>query len=1181
MRFSFGPGVFAIALTILLSACGSDDIVEPPPPPPNQIPIANAGADQSVFKAAAVTLNGAASSDPDGNALSYRWTQTSGTAVSLSSGTTSQPTFTAPGTSGTIAFSLIVNDGRADSPADTIQVTIANRAPAANAGADAIVEASTLFTLNGLGSTDADQDGLTYSWTQLAGPAVTLTTVATGRARFTTPPLATRLEFGLVTNDGEANSTQDVVVVEVRAAFPNLPPVGQVYGNFSLPKRATGTLSGYGYDPDGSPVTFRWTQVSGPTVTIADPGGPYATFTAPSAPAVLTFEFVVSDGLLLSQPERVVVTVENVAPDVYINAFTPDHPRTLDELAVDADTFDADTDPLTVTYSWTRNGTVVPAVTGPTYPASLTTRGDVIAVSVNANDGTVSTSVDASTTIEDTPPTLSASAPTSVNYGQSVNFSVTASGDADGDPVGNFVVRLGPAGLSVTGGGAVSWQARLPMFDDHVDIAWNIGLDGAPSASLGGTIRVNDAARMVPLMRSGGASPQNRELMVVTDLDANGINEILISDGRTLFSQAKSGANYIQTWAYPFVLTGPQIGISAIAAGNVSGDANQEIFVVSENRIRELDGVTRKVSHEYVHTGVTQCYALRLADLEGDGSQELVCLAAEGSIYGGSGASMILILNAADLTLEGVINQTGLGTSMDVGNVDADAALELVTANGYVFDGATRMNEWAFGPQFGNVVETGDVDGNGVDEIIALNYTDVRIYSAVTRSLRGTFTSGYCCGLGEIRVAELGGDARREVLIGDTQWGNISAYRYNTATQLVEQVFTLSSQSWGVAGIGVGNFDLDSNIEIVWGSGDDALVVAEQTTPTSIAVEWNSETLGEIDGPFEGGQMARTAAGTRRLMFVSPRTSNSYGGAKLFALDPLTGLTTPSSEIGSNWANASGIDVGDVDSDGIDEVFLSSADLYTPFYATYDFASDAREWTSPTGYSQSMSITHADFTGDGNVEFATMGVDGRVTIFNIAQSSIVWQSPQLLGTGADLAIVDLDHDGLLDVIALTEANLYVFGRTSSSVPFTQRASVAVPGSTKVLAADADGDGEIEIYVLSNAGYYGNTSELRAFNRTLQQLRLAPLTVRASNLILEPSANARKNLLVSVGDNNYSYYTPTPSEIWAIDPVSGAGVWRSPAFPGAFSRKSLHAVDVDLDGQYELSFGTAIGAFISR
>ena len=84
------------------------------------------------------------------------------------------------------------------------------------------------------------------------------------------------------------------------------------------------------------------------------------------------------------------------------------------------------------------------------------------------------------------------------------------------------------------------------------------------------------------------------------------------------------------------------------------------------------------------------------------------------------------------------------------------------------------------------------------------------------------------------------------------------------------------------------------------------------------------------------------------------------------------------------------------------------------------------------------------------------------------------------------------------------------------------------------------------------------------------------------LTFTPSTSTRKNLLIATGAANpYSYYSTGASEIWAIDPVSGAGVWRSPGFPGSFSRHSLNAVDINQDGQYELSFGTNVGAFVTR
>jgi hypothetical protein len=1187
MRFKHRPGgLAAIALTTLLAACGGgggggggDNDT------PNRAPVSNAGADQSVFKGGAVTLDGSTSSDADGNSLSYRWTQSSGPTVSLSSGTTSRPTFTAPAASGTLVFSLVVNDGRVDSTADTVQVTVANRAPVANAGTDATIEAGQLFTLDAMGSTDADTDALTYTWTQLSGPAVTLTAVSNGRVRFTAPAQVSQLSFGVVANDGEAGSTQDVVAISVVISAINSPPVAQAYGNFSMPKRGDAYLQGYGYDPENDPITFRWRQVGGPTVTLTNANSWIASFVAPETPAVLTFEFNVSDGVSISNTEVVVVTVENVAPDVYASALSPANPRTLDDIAVDADFFDADSDPLTVTYTWKRNGTVVPSVTGAIFPASETTRGDVILVTITANDGTVSTTVDATTTILDTPPVLSANAPTDVNYGDTVNFTVTASGDDDGDAVGNYVVRLGPAGFNVSGGGAAQWVAKLPMFDDYVDVAWTVGLADAPTAGVSGVIRVHHAAREVPIMRTAGGVPQNRELLVVTDLDGDGTDEMLISDGRTLYVRKRSGTEFPENWAYPFSLAGVSNGIQSIAAANVSGDANAEIYVSSDSRIRMLDGTTRRLVHEYQPPNVTQCNALRVADLEGDGPKELICLGMVDT-YNSNGAGKIVVLNAADLSLKDTINQTGLGTSMDVGNLDSDSALEIVTSNGYVYSGATRINEWAYGPQFGTVVEAGDVDGDGVEEIIALTSTDVKVFSAVTRNQRYTFTSGYCCGLGDVRVAEIGGDARREVFIGDSQWGAVSAHRLNTTTQAFEQLFTLPSQGYGISGVAIGNVDADANLEVVWGtdigsSANDAMIVAEISTPTTLTLQWRSDTAGQFTGPFVGGMLTRTATGVRKVMFASQGYTTNTSGTRLIGLDPATGSPALSGIIANTYYGNASIEVGDADSDGIDEVFISASDSYTPFYATHDFASDTREWTSPTGYTASNGMAHADVTGDGNVDFASMGTDARVTIFNVAQSSVVWQSPQLEYNGQDVALGDVDEDGVTDVLALTDSKIRVYGRNSTATQFVERAVADVQSGSRVLAADLDGDGETEIVVLEYIYYYYNNSQLRVFDKNLQLLRTMPLTVRATNLVLEPSANPRKNLLLSTTSTSGSYYYVPPTEVWAIDAQSGAGVWRSPALPGEFSRDSLNAVDLNADGQYELTFGTTVGAFITR
>ena len=86
--------------------------------------LANAGPDQSVNKGAIVSLDGSASTAPDGNPLTYRWTAPEG--IILNSGSDTKPTFIAPevSTSTNYKFSLVVNDGTADSPSDEVVITV-------------------------------------------------------------------------------------------------------------------------------------------------------------------------------------------------------------------------------------------------------------------------------------------------------------------------------------------------------------------------------------------------------------------------------------------------------------------------------------------------------------------------------------------------------------------------------------------------------------------------------------------------------------------------------------------------------------------------------------------------------------------------------------------------------------------------------------------------------------------------------------------------------------------------------------------------------------------------------------------------------------------------------------------------------------------------------------------------
>jgi PKD repeat protein len=182
-----------------------------------------------------------------------------------------------------------------------------NKRPTCFSGGNVTTYKRSPVMLNGSAS-DGDGDTLTYRWIKTAGPEGTLDSNSSAQPLYT--PIGSGMhEFVLIVNDTFVDSVASNGFVLVLNRGPEAN-AGQAMTGF---KKDTVTLRGTGTDPDGDPLFYNWSQLSGWPVTLNGTQNANMSF-VPAKAGMYSFQLKVGDGEAESNFSTVNVTISNRGP---------------------------------------------------------------------------------------------------------------------------------------------------------------------------------------------------------------------------------------------------------------------------------------------------------------------------------------------------------------------------------------------------------------------------------------------------------------------------------------------------------------------------------------------------------------------------------------------------------------------------------------------------------------------------------------------------------------------------------------------------------------------------------------------------------------------------------------------------------------------------------------------------
>jgi len=402
----------------------------------------------------------------------------------------------------------------------------------------------------------------------------------------------------------------------------------------------------------------------------------------------------------------------------------------------------------------------------------------------------------------------------------------------------------------------------------------------------------------------------------------------------------------------------------------------------------------------------------------------------------------------------------GANYAVAMGNIDDDDNLEILVGAGgsgfgrvYAFDGKTYETDWV-SPNLNKLpmgIAVGDLNNDGDNEIV------------VTTGLPGEPMVEGEGGDGYLHIFERSGGGTFSQAF---QSGNIDAALGVTIVELDGSTYPEIGIATGyleIVDATSGTTDLHGEVRI-WGYGG-----------SSYSEEWSSGDLEQIVGGIDSGdpdgdgdnELVIGTGGDNRESnqdTAEVRVYHYLGGT--YALD--------GSVINAGRYYAFGIDVGDVDNDGEEEITVGTGKFgdNKPRLIVYDGSSHSVEYSKSVDSSSVWGVRSGDFDNDGFAELIYGTSGGELFIYDGETEDFEAKTSALSGkTGhyGGIAIGNTDGEGPMEMVVGSTGYMWLFTTEGQ----TNKPDLAIEG-TEIFYSPEEPDEDEDILINMSIINYGGS-----------------------------------------------------------------------------------------------------------